>query len=143
MRIGSQLTGMINPRQPETSPVPNKGKKLLEIGGSKPFALYESDLSAKAKEELGKLGDATVKIEGIFVRDLLNKMMPKEFGGEGPMGDFTRDQFTNAISDIVGKNGSLGIAKMFKNQLSESIYRTEAARLLTQNEPAQTQETKP
>lgn len=143
MRLNSPLTGMINSRQSEPIVTPSKGKKLLEIGGSKPFKLYESDLSEKAKQELGKLGDATQKIEGIFVRDLLNKMMPKEFGGEGPMGDFTRDQFTNAISDIVGKNGSLGIAKMFKTQLAESIYRTEAARLLTKNEPAETQEPNP
>lgn len=108
----------------------NRGRKLLEIKGSNPFTLFEGDLSKAAQEEVAKLKKAASETEAYFAKDLLKEMLPKGFGGEGPMGDFTSEQFMNAISEQIGKSGSLGIAKMLSNKLSESIYRQEAGRLI-------------
>jgi hypothetical protein len=113
---------------------------LIEIPGERPFSLYEADLSEPARKELAKLGDATQRIEGIFVKDLMKVMLPKGFGGEGPMGDFARENFMNALADVAGKNGSFGVATMFREKLAETIYRQEAARLMarptsTENQP--------
>ncbi len=111
-----------------------RGRKLLELPGKEKFELFEKDLSEKAAKELEKLGEATQKIEGIFVKDLLKQMLPKGFGGEGQMGDFARENFMNAVADIASKNGGFGVAKMLHQNLANSIYRQEAARLLARPE---------
>lgn len=111
------------------------GRKLLSIPGDKPFDLFEKHLSEAAAKELKGLKEATQKIEGIFVKDILKIMLPKGFGGEGPMGDFARENFLNAMSDVAGKGGGMGMAKMLETNLADSIYRREAARLMA--EPTQ------
>jgi len=120
----------------------NKGRKLLEIKGSSPFTLFEGDLSKATQEEVAKLKKAADSTEAYFAKNLLKEMLPKGFGGEGPMGDFTSEQFMNAISEQIGKSGSLGIAKMLSSKLSESIYRQEAGRLILSRQNHQEQ-TKP
>lgn len=112
----------------------DRGRKLLEIRGSNPIAVFEDDLSAAAKRELEKLDDAAKKIEGQFVRDLLKEMMPKDFGGQGPMGDFNRDNFMNALAEVASKNGALGVAKLMKENVAQTIYRQEAARLILERQ---------
>ncbi|MBL8060439.1 MAG: hypothetical protein JNK63_06955 [Chthonomonas sp.] len=108
------------------------GKKLLSIPGDKPFELFEKHLSEAAAKELKGLKEATQRIEGIFVKDILKIMLPKGFGGSGPMGDFARENFLNTMSEVAAKSGGMGMAKMLEDNLAESIYRREAARLMSE-----------
>lgn len=105
-------------------------KKLLSISGDKPFDLFDNMLGKEAAKELKGLKDATQKIESIFVKDILKVMLPKGFGGTGPMGDFARENFMNSLSDVAAKGGGLGLSRMLEDNLKDTIYRREAARLM-------------
>jgi len=114
------------------------GRKLLTIPGNHPFDLFEGMLGDAAKKELQGLKDATQKIESIFVKDILKVMLPKGFGGSGPMGDFARENFMNTMSDVAARGGGMGLAKILESNLADSLYRREAARLMadpTQEKP--------
>jgi len=124
-------------------PAKDRGKLLLKIGGDKPFELFEADLGAAAKKEVAKAEKAARGAEEMFMKQLADKMMPKDIGGKGQMGDFIHDQLTQSIASMGAKSNSLGIAKMFKHQMTDSIYRQEAARIILGDREAKPkQETK-
>lgn len=116
----------------------DRGKLLLRIPGmgDRPsFELFEADLSEAAQRELEQVQKSSSQVEAIFVKDLLKKMMPEKFAGDGPMADFIRDQFLDALAQQSGRSGALGLSKMLREKLSESIYRQEAARHLGERTP--------
>lgn len=117
-----------------TNPPSASNPVLLKLPGDPPFELTLKDLDKQAQAELKKLEKAASDVEGIFVKDLMTRLAPKSSFGEGQMGDFIRDQFLNAISETVGKSGALGIGKMLRNNLQDSLLRKEASKLILGNE---------
>lgn len=117
-------TGAVDP----TGTTADRGKVLLTIPGDHPFTLYEGDLDATAKRELNRLGDAAQGIEKIFMKKILEEMMPKDAMGSGAQADYVRDQFMDAISNQVAQRGAIGIANLLRQRLSDSFLRTEAAK---------------
>lgn len=104
---------------------------LLKLGsGDNEFELRLGDLTEKAKKELSKIEKTSHEVEGLFVKDLLVKLMPKEAFGKGPFAGFLMDQFQTAISQEVSKTGAFGVGNLLAGQLKNSILRQEAARIL-------------
>ncbi len=130
MKISNLQTNLMTENKGSNAPDSSRGKLLMKLGGAKPFELFEADLSEAAKKEVAKAVKAAEGAEMMFMKQLADKMMPKKIGGDGQMGDFIRDQLTQAIAESGAKSSALGIGKIFRHQMTDSIYRQEAARIL-------------
>lgn len=93
----------------------------------------DSKISANKSAELTKLKEASGQVEGLFVKQLIQKMQQSVPNADsaGPYADLANDMMAQAISDSVGKSGGLGISKVLYDNLSKALVAQESARQAT------------
>ncbi len=90
--------------------------------------------TAKASKELAKLKDATQKVEGLFLKDLLTVMRKGDKHGSigasygGGMYD---DMMNQAVADAVAKRGGLGFGAAISGQLQRTALQRAMAEMAT------------
>lgn len=79
----------------------------------------EASALIAAKPKLAELKKATDGIESIFVKNLLSEMQKGTHAfGESAGADIYQDLMNQAISESIGKRGTLGISQMLYKQLA-------------------------
>lgn len=93
-----------------------------QIGDQK-LELHLNDLKSESIAELGRLRDASEKVESLLMKQMLSvmqKSVPKsEF--DGPMGDMGKDMLTDALSQDLTRSRSGGLADVMFKQFAEQI----------------------
>lgn len=97
--------------------------------------VHLGDLSEANIRELGKLKDATIKLESVLmakVLEAMEKTVPKsEF--DGPMGQMSKDMFRETFSQELAKKSGMGLSESLFRQLSRTFLGQQAATLLRAN----------
>jgi len=115
--------------------------------GDQKLELHLSDLKPSTLNELGRLRDASEKVEALLMKQMLSvmqKSIPKsEF--DGPMGDLGKDMLTDALSQDLTKSQKGGLADSMFKQFAEQILMGDIAASKGKGAAQQTQtsETKP
>ncbi len=105
-------------RQPPTA-----NHDPLPFHEERPIAHVTPQVSAK----LAKLKEASQQFEGLMVKDLIGKMHMGLSDSSSPMAGLVNDMFDQAISESVGKSGSLGIANLLYSKLADALAKQTAA----------------
>lgn len=100
------------------------------VDGSAGARLTLANLGADARRELGRLQEASEKLEAVMVKQMLAQMRRSvpQSPLDGPMGDLAKDMLDQAMSEHLAQTGSVGIATMLFDQLSQRLLQQEAAR---------------
>ncbi|MCA1947839.1 MAG: rod-binding protein [Armatimonadetes bacterium] len=95
--------------------------------------LNEAKVAERVEPDLRRLKKAAEGIESMFFRDLLQAMrrsVPESEEENSFGGQVYRDLFDQAVSEALGRSGSLGIAKVVYDSLAGSVAAQAKARAL-------------
>jgi len=101
----------------------------IQTKGQPDLKLSIKDLNPSTLRDLGKLREASEKMEGALVKQMLEvmqKSLPKD-KLDGPMSDFAKDLMNQSISEDMGAKGTLGLGSILFRDMSNQVLRQELA----------------
>ena len=104
---------------PSQSPVDTSNIPIEDLAGNKNLT------------EQQKIAEASRQFEAIMLRQILSEsqkpVITSEFTDNSTSAGIYQDYITNALADSMSKSGTLGLAKVFEQQLSHPSPKTAAA----------------
>src|SRR5580658_2934909 len=86
---------------------------------------------SKHLTEQQKIGEASRQFEAIMLRQILSEaqkpVITSEFTDNSTAAGIYQDFITNSLADSMSKSGTLGLAKVFEQQLSHPAHKIAAA----------------
>src|ERR1700733_7119362 len=85
----------------------------------------------KSLTEQQKIAEASRQFEAIMLRQILSEsqkpVITSEFTDNSTAAGIYQDYITNTLADSISKSGTLGLAKVFEQQLSHPVSKKDAS----------------
>ena len=122
-----------------------KGVVFRQPSSDGELKIKAEDIPAKVVQDLGKLRDASEKLEALMVEKMLasmEKAMPKS-ESDGPMSNFARDMMRQTLGVEMARRNGTGLADSIYRQGAKAQLAIHAAKLKTAVTPEEKHEQNP